>query len=181
MYRLDLLAASLALVVLGGCAGRAARQSAVASNVVESASTDTKQARWTGSIRPRDQQTGNAMMDFYAAKYAGSVSVTPAEGDLHQTKIYVLLTSDGSNGPASDSKNVSWGLVVGRCGTAAPPVLPVTTFPPVELSSTGRGEITATIPFAFPTTGEYHIDIYAGRNAGLQSVVACANLKLKIS
>lgn len=180
MHRLDLLAASLALVVLGGCAARTSRQSAVASNV-GAVSTDTRQARWTGNIRPRDQQSGKLEMDFYADKLAGSVNVTPAEGDLHQTKIYVLLTSNGSNGPASDSRNVSWGLVVGRCGTAAPPVLPVTTFPPVELSSTGRGEVTATIPFAFPTAGEYHVDIYAGRRAGLQSVIACANLKLKIS
>lgn len=180
MHRLDLLATSLALVALAGCASHASRQSAVASNVVP-ASTDARKARWTGNIRPRDQQTGKAMFDFYASKLSGSVSVTPAEGELHQTTIYVLLSSDGSNGPAADNRNVSWGLVVGRCGTAVPPVLPVTTFRPVELSSNGRGEVTATIPFEFPTAGEYHVDVYAGRSAGIQLVIACANLKLKIS
>lgn len=36
-------------------------------------------------------------------------------------------------------------------------------------------------PVAFPTTGEYRIDTYAGRSSGLQSVIACASLKLEIS
>lgn len=107
--------------------------------------------------------------------------VMPAEGGLHQTSIYVLLTSNGSNGPEADSRNVSWGLVVGNCGTAVAPVLPVTTFPPVELSSNGRGEVTATIPFEFPTGGVYHVDFYAGRSAGLPSVIACASLKHRTS
>jgi hypothetical protein len=118
------------------------------------------------------------MFSFAATKYEGSVLVTRAEGELRQTSIYVLLTSSGSNGPSADVRSVSWGLVVGRCGTAVAPVLPVTTFPPVELSSSGRGEVTATIPFDFPTEGEYHIDFYAGSTSGLPSVIACAGLKL---
>lgn len=180
MYRLDLAAATIGLaIILGACAGSASKQAGAPRPGLAPAAV--RQARWTGHIRPRDQQTGEAMFAFSASKYEGSVTVSRAAGDLHQTSIEIMLSSSGSNGPSADSRNVSWGLVVGRCGTAVAPVLPVTSFAPVELSSNGRGELSWTIPFDFPTSGEYHIDIYAGRSSGLPSVIACADLRLKNS
>jgi len=138
-----------------------------------------KQAHWTGTIRPRDRQDGTAMFDFSGQKFGGNVEVTRATGEVDRTTIAITLTNSGSEGPSAKVSEVSWGLVVGRCGTRAAPVLPVTAFEPVELSSTGRGEVTSTIPFYFPTNGSYHIDIYAGSASSPSSVVACAELKYK--
>lgn len=171
------VAVGVLMLMLCGCATSSATPKPDASG--NSQATPATGTRWTGSIRPRNQETGEAMFRFDTPKYGGNVYVMPAEGDLHQTTVEIMLRSNGSKGPSADLKNVSWGVVDGRCGVSVAPVLPVTSFAPVELNSTGNGGVKTTIPWAFPTKGEYHVDFYAGRRSGRPEVVACADLKLK--
>jgi hypothetical protein len=74
-------------------------------------------------------------------------------------------------------RELSWAILYGACGTASLPVNPISTFPELEVGSSGRVEVNATLSVQLPTSGAYHIEIYRDRQGGTESVVACGNLK----
>jgi hypothetical protein len=74
-------------------------------------------------------------------------------------------------------RELSWAILFGSCGTASLPVNPVSTFPELEVGSSGRVELNATLSLQLPTSGAYHIEIYRDRRGEPESVVACGNLK----
>jgi hypothetical protein len=161
-------AAAVFLCVLGACGGKTGQQAA-------SSGLSVKEQAWTGNIRAREQRSGQVSPTSPTAAYQGTVRLTKAEGDISRTNIYIML----SGPPPQSSDALSWVLASGRCGGIEPPVLPISSFDPLDVGSNGRGEKSVTVPYEFPTSGVYHVDFFSGHSARLSDVVACADLKLK--
>jgi hypothetical protein len=169
MHHLTRAAAAAAfLCVLGGCASSSKQHSG--GNELS-----VKEQYWTGTIRAREQRTGQAMHSQVPVMYQGNVRLTRVEGDISRTNVYIML----SGPPPATSESMSWVLASGRCGAVEAPVLPVSAFDPLDMGSNGRAEKSVTVPFEFPSGGMYHIDFFSGRSARLTDVVACADLKYK--
>jgi hypothetical protein len=49
-------------------------------------------------------------------------------------------------------------------------------FPLIDISSNGRGEVTAELPLQLSSQGSYHVNVYSGGHR-LDNVVTCANLR----
>ena len=131
------------------------------------------QPRWEGGIRPMEQRTGAAEPTKPAALFEGSVQLTRSGGDISRTYVHIHLSTPGNG------SSIYWALASGRCGNVETPVLPISSFNPLEVSANGSIESTEEIPFEFPTDGMYHLDIFGGHSARLTEVIACANLTYK--
>lgn len=127
---------------------------------------------WSGSIKPAERNTGT-IGSTRKSMVEGSVFMTRDTKDPTRSRIDLVLSSPTGN------SSVSWALVPGRCRSGGVPVLPVNNFQPIDVGSSGRAELSVSIPFEFPDQGSYHVDIYAGNRATLADVVACSDLKLK--
>ena len=131
------------------------------------------QPHWEGGIRPMQPRTGAAEPTTPAALFEGNVQLTRSGGDISRTFVHIHLSTPGNG------SSVYWALASGRCGNVETPVLPISSFNPLEVSANGSIETTEEIPFEFPTEGMYHLDIFGGHSARLTEVVACANLSYK--
>lgn len=129
------------------------------------------QAIWTGSIQPTNQNSGEATASR-RTMINGDVSMVADKDYPERTEVHITL------GTPTTNSSVSWALVPERCGTGGVPVLPVSSFSPIDVGPSGRGEVTVGIPFTLPTSGAYHINIYEGQRAELADVQACAELTL---
>lgn len=78
---------------------------------------------------------------------------------------------------AGSEHNLSWGILFGTCGSASMPLLPVSSFPELEVSVGGHIQLNAEISLDLPTAGNYHIDIYRDRRGGAEWLVGCGNLR----
>lgn len=166
MYRrITDIGATLLIAGLVACVNRAANQ-------VGDGQLSTANARWTGSIKPAQRNTGTVGSPA-KLMIEGSVIMKRDTRDTTRSRIDLLLSTPTGN------SSVSWALVSGRCSSNGVPVLPVNNFAPIDVGSSGRAEHSVTIPFEFPVQGAYHVDIYAGNRATLSDVVACAELKLR--
>ncbi|MEO7041564.1 MAG: hypothetical protein ABI035_04815 [Gemmatimonadaceae bacterium] len=130
------------------------------------------EAIWTASIQPTNQNSGQAAASR-RTMINGEVSMVADKDYPLRTVVHITLGT-----PVTDA-SVSWALVPERCGTGGVPVLPVNAFSPIEVGPSGRGEVTAVIPFTLPTSGAYHINIYEAQRAELADVQACAQLTLR--
>ena len=129
------------------------------------------EAMWSASIQPTNQNSGQASASR-RTMINGEVSMVADKDYPQRTQVHITLGTPATNAV------VSWALVPDRCGTGGLPVLPVNAFSPIEVGPSGRGEVTAVIPFTLPTSGSYHVNIYEGQRAELADVQACAELKL---
>jgi hypothetical protein len=166
MYRRTSIVGIATAVVLGtvACASHSANQQALSRLLPE-------QLQWTGSIRPVEHSSG-AVEPSKRTAMNGTVRMVQDPGNRDHSRIDVTLSSPRGN------TTMSWALVSSRCGSAGLPVLPLTSFQPLDLGSSGRGETSVSIPFSFPTQGSYHVAVYSGNRASLNDVIACAQLKL---
>ena len=129
------------------------------------------QLRWAGAIKPVERSMG-VVGQVRPVMMNGTVVMIRDVDDSSRSHINITLSSPNAN------QSVSWALLTDRCGTGTVPVLPVNNFQPLDVGSGGRAEGSTTIPFSFPTSGTFHLDIYAGTRATLSDVIACADLTL---
>lgn len=131
--------------------------------------TSTAGPRWTTRFRnvePSHLNTGDSTRH---SSY-GTAEWTPGSAktlsNLHLKFAY--------SGPEQE---LSWAILYGACGTASLPVIPLSNFPEIDLSSGGNAEVNATVTLEFPSSGTYHAEIYNDRIGGAEAVVACGDLK----
>jgi len=129
------------------------------------------EAKWSGAILPKEQNSGQAAASRRTL-INGQVDMVADADYPTRTRIDITIGTPVTN------STVLWALVPDRCGTGGVSVLPVNAFPPIEVGPSGRGEVSAVVPFQLPTQGNFHIDIYESRRATLADVQACAELKL---
>lgn len=171
MFRQSRVIGAAAAVVL--CAACSKQQTAGTAGAAASPAVSLRpsEARWTGTILPTSQNSGQAF-GSRRTQINGQVTMVADRDYPNRTAIDISIGT-----PASNS-SVLWALVPERCGTNGAPVLSINSFSPIEVGPSGRGEVKVVIPFELPTQGAYHVDVYEGRRATLADVQACAEMKL---
>lgn len=153
----------VAAAVLSGCAGR---QGDAVDEVIP-----TGAIQYDGSFRPIQQYSGALGMSTQQRIF-GNVRILFRESTGRATIDLTLSTN------VQQSEVLIWAIVPGRCGNGAIPVLPAAQFPPLEIGSTGRGEVrNISLPVAMPS-GAYHVNVYRGGET-LSNVIACSNLSAR--
>lgn len=128
--------------------------------------------RWTGTLNPTQSYDATAVASRRQNAY-GRVELTVSPSSPTLTR--VTLTVSVPIGPGTDI--IGWGLSPGRCGSGAPPVLPPSTFPSIQLSANRQGNIDVKIPFIIPDKGSYHLNVFRGSGTQLTDVITCADLR----
>jgi hypothetical protein len=139
-----------------------------AANPAASVSSSAE-PRWTTSIQPVTLTHFN-VQDSTSDRGYGSAQWS--RGDIPAlSRVNLVFTF------AAAQRNLSWAILFGTCGSASLPLIPVSSFPELEVGAGGRAEVSATLSLEFPTSGTYHIEIYTDRQGGPESLVGCGNLK----
>lgn len=125
--------------------------------------------RWTANIKSVSQFRFNAA-DSTRDRSHGSAQWNRGDGPAFSS-VSLAFTYAGTE------RGLSWAILFGSCGNSSLPVIPMSTFPELDVSGGGRAQITATISLEFPTSGAYHIEIYKDRTGGSESLVGCGNFK----
>lgn len=123
--------------------------------------------RWQGTLQATQQRTGMAAPTSQN-KTTGSVSLT--EVGPERTRVRMIVST-----PVSSVSALQWAILPGRCGSGTLPIAVVSSFPAIEISNNGRGELDMEIPLALPTSGTFHVNVYRG-GTQLNNVITCANL-----
>ncbi|HEY4956061.1 MAG TPA: hypothetical protein VII02_14370 [Gemmatimonadaceae bacterium] len=139
-----------------------------AANPAESVSSSAE-PRWTTSIQPAALTHFN-VEDSTRDRGYGSAQWSP--GDTPTLSRVNLVFTFGA-----PQRNLSWAILFGTCGSASLPLIPISSFPELEVGAGGRAEVNATLSLEFPTSGTYHVEIYKDRQGGIESLVGCGNLK----
>lgn len=127
--------------------------------------------RLVGRFSPSQQRTG-ALAPTGQAKVFGNIVLKPTDGDATRTHVVLDITTQESN------ITIAWALHPGQCGSPTLPLLAVNVFPAIDLGTTGRGHVEADLPLEFPTSGQFHANVYNdGTGQGLENVMTCAALR----
>ncbi len=79
--------------------------------------------------------------------------------------------------PLQGSTALNWGVLPGRCGSGALPIVGIERFPAIDVGNNGRGQLDIEMALDLPTDGSYHVNIYWAGGQQLSDVMTCANLK----
>ncbi len=165
----------LALTALGGCATSA--QSApsspgpVSAVAAAAGGESTQLLRWTGSLKPTTQRSGNLGMADQARAF-GNVSLTRSADSPNRTDVQLTITTPGS----AANTTVPWAVLPGRCGSGSVPLVSIEQFGPIDIAGNSRGQINASIALTLPETGTYHVNVYWSGGSQLSDVMTCGNL-----
>lgn len=131
------------------------------------------QARaYDGQFRPMQQSQGAAGMSKQQRVY-GSVKIAFRESN-DRSNVNLMIDTG-----LQQSEILGWSANPGRCGSGSVPIMPITQFPGIEVTSTGRGEINVQdMQLIIPASGPVHVNVYRGGDT-LDRVIACANLRMK--
>jgi len=127
--------------------------------------------QWTGSFQATQQAAGEAAAPRGRNSASGSVRLF-ASGKTSM-RAHIALTA-----VSETVQYLHWALVSGRCGSAAIPLLSISQFPAISMSS-GRGQVDADVPLELPTSGSYHVDVFWGNGGDQADVMTCANLRME--
>ena len=148
--------------------------------------------KWN-SVETVDNETGRTVWnwDVKENQLAEGVVTTDADGKYEFKEVVGLHAVLGHQqhragalharlhpAEAGQERFLSWAIVAGSCGVPSLPLIPLSNFPEINIGGSGRGQVTAPLPIAFPTTGAYHVDIYRSRQQSMDALVACGNLRL---
>ena len=163
--RTDLLSSFLRVLpglALAACAARSSEPGGQPS--------DTGPIRWTGSLQPTQQRTGQ-MAPTAQTKAFGTVTLSVSRRDPDHTRARITLSA-----PIQSATELRWAVLPGGCGAASIPLIGVEQFPVLEVGSNGRAELDMDVPLTLPRSGRYHVNVY-WRGQQVTDVMTCANLR----
>lgn len=137
------------------------------------------EARWTSTLNPVQERTAE-IRQATTNRARGTFVMT--EGDNPGWSKVTL--NFNSNSGSSGNSTATWAIVPGSCGSDAAPILPISTFPVMELGGSGSATVTSQIHWDFPMTGNYHVNVYRGglmnaESRSIAAILACGNLKFQ--
>jgi hypothetical protein len=135
-----------------------------------SISTSGTVTRWSGNISAVLESNSDVRQSSRGNGY-GTAQLAPGDSPS-STAVTVIYSSGGTS-----DRYLNWAVLPGRCGSGSVPLLPISNFPELQVGGDGRSQVAVTLPFEFPTRGDYHINIYHERQSTLDQVVACGNLR----
>ena len=167
----QLLTASIVSTSIAGCASAPPAGSAPQPQTDRTVSGYPTIKRWTATLNPTQSYNAAAVASQRQNAY-GKVELTVQPATPTLTDVTLVVTVP----PQPGLDIVGWGLSQGRCGSGNPAVLPPSAFQPIQLSSNGRGNVDAKIPFVIET-GAYHVNVFRGSGTQLSDIITCGDLR----
>jgi hypothetical protein len=130
-----------------------------------------RQVRWSGNFQPVQIRSSSVGIRIQSRIY-GTAELASVEGNAARTRARLRFTVQTTSG----SFTVQWAVLSGRCGAGSLPVIPIESFPVMEVGSNGRAQLDDEVALELPQTGDYHVNVYLG-GQNLDNVITCANLK----
>jgi hypothetical protein len=155
-----------AVVGMAACSGNPTPNQSVATARVPG---ELPQPRWIGNIRAIVTDKLNEGDSTRERSYGTLVWTTGATAALSSATID--FTYSGS------ARELTWGIFFGPCGNASLPVITLSDFPELEMSTGGRTQVIAALSTELPTTGAFHVEIFKDRSGAPEFAVACGNLR----
>jgi hypothetical protein len=170
MRYLSVPAAILAAVSVAACSGNAAPSGSIAA--AQSIGVPPE-PRWTGNLRATvidkiDESDTTSTQRNQGSR--GSLTWTYGATSA-QSNATIDFTYSGSE------RELTWGIFYGPCGNASLPVISLSVFPELEMSSGGHTQVVATLSTDLPLTGAFHVEVFRDRSGSPEFSVACGNLK----
>lgn len=160
--------AVFAISAVSACASTPAVESAPQSSDATPASVaGDAPVSWRGTLQATQQRTGNAVPTSQH-KSTGTISLTQTSPG--RTRVRLVVST-----PIASSTALQWAIAPGRCGSGNMAIAVVSSFPVVEISNNGRGELDMTMQLDLPTSGSFHANVFSG-GTQLNNVITCANL-----
>jgi hypothetical protein len=125
---------------------------------------------WSGSFQPTQERSG-VLAPTKLQQAAGTVRLRQSARDPRRTAVSLVVSAS-----LSEPTALRWAVLNGRCGVPSLPLLGYDQFAPLEVTSSGRGQLDVDLPLELPQTGSYHVNVYVG-GTDLDDVLTCANLK----
>lgn len=144
---------------------------ACASTSGSSSTTSDGTRRWSGTLRQTPQRTG-ALAPTSTQNATGSVFLTGRADSPERFQVRLVVSA-----PGNASSSLRWAILPGSCGTSAFPVTGYETFPPVDIGSNGRGELSRQLALSLDSGENYHVNVYRGQGTQLSDVLTCGNLR----
>ncbi|MBA3890702.1 MAG: hypothetical protein H0X64_09230 [Gemmatimonadaceae bacterium] len=129
-------------------------------------------ARWTGNLSPTNSFSGGINGATRQNTY-GTVVMSISPRNSKATRVQLTFQA-----PVQQSTVFRWAVLPGRCGAGSIPLLAAESFPDLEVSSNGRGQLDTDIPIDLPVAGQHHVNVYS-RGSNLADVVGCATLRFE--
>ena len=149
-------AVSLALsaVTLASCGG--------GQSVEISPKTQPVASRWNGVLATRPELAGIVQIH-------GEAWMAPDEKGQDRTLAHVEISNAVPGGVHP------WHVHRGQCGTDLGVFGPADAYKPLKVEGNGRASSSATLPVAFPRSGDMFVNIHASAK-NMSTIVACGNL-----
>ncbi len=166
MKRVKFLVMSLVTALsVAACASNAAPNQSIATAKVVG---EEPQPRWSGNIRASvtDRLSGDSTRERMGGSLVWTPGATPS-----LSRASLEFSYSGS------ARELTWGIYYGPCGNASLPIVTLSDFPELEMSSGGRTQVVASISAELPTTGAFHVEIFKDRSGDPEYSIACGNLK----
>lgn len=125
---------------------------------------------WTGTFQPTQERTG-VLAPTRLQQASGTVRLRGSARDPQRTSVALVVQT-----AVQEMTSLRWAVLPGRCGAGSLPLLGFDQFPPLDISSSGRGQLEVEIPLPLPTSGAYHVNVYYG-GTQLDHVLTCATLR----
>jgi hypothetical protein len=152
---------SAAAVLTTGCAS----SSSTADDAAAPAASG-----WSGSFQPTQERTG-VLAPTRLQQAGGTVRLRQSARDPQRTSVALTVSTQ-----LQEPTSLRWAVLPGRCGTGSLPLLGFEQFPPLDVTSSGRGQMEVDIATPLPQSGTYHVNVYFG-GTELENVLTCANLR----
>jgi hypothetical protein len=127
---------------------------------------------WTGRFTA-SMERSSAVRARVLQHSEGRVTLSETR-DGKRMRAHVYISS-----PDHVSTSLRWAVLPGQCGSAAFPVLSYQQFPFIEMSTNGRGELSAELPMTLDVSEAYHVNVYKGSGVEVSNVLSCTNLRLR--
>ena len=161
---------ALAAAGIAACAANSPPNPSIASTGVVG---EEPQPKWVGNLRATivDKINENDTVSSQR-NYGSRGSVTWTKGATPAlSNATIDLTYSGSE------RDLTWGIFYGPCGNASLPVITLSSFPELEMSSGGHTRVTASLAIELPMSGAFHAEVFKDRSGDSETSEACGNLK----
>jgi hypothetical protein len=128
--------------------------------------------RWSASVKMVHEDRVNESVDSVRGIGTSSGSATWRQGETPTLSVVDLTFTYGGT-----ERELAWGIFLGRCRSASMAIVPISSFPEIELTGGGAVRVQAQLSFELPKSGQYHLNVYRDRSGEESSIVACGDFK----
>jgi hypothetical protein len=153
-----------------GAAGFLAAGCASSPSAANESAAPPSSSGWVGTFQPTQERTG-VLAPTRLQQAGGTVRLRQSVRDPQRTTV-ALAVSTALQEPTA----LRWAVLPGRCGAGSLPLLSFEQFPPLDVTSSGRGQLEIDVPIVLPESGSYHVNVYHG-GTQITNVLTCATLR----